>query len=517
MNHEQITKSSYSAGIQCAKRLYLLAHENQKTAPSEDVQLRFTQGQAIGKIAQASFPDGVLISESGNLIDRAIERTAKEIKSLVASAIFEGAFACEKLLIRVDVLKNNYDGTWNLIEVKSTTSVKPQHLDDVAFQLYVLKKCGLQIRNVILRYINKQVTYPNLNDFFIDHDMTDQAEQKLSEVEASIRLFGAIIAEDQPPEVKIGKQCGNPYNCEFKDRCWADVPKGSTLELYNYRKRKPTKYDLFHNGPKLIQDLNGEVELTKLQEIQRLASTSEEPIINHHGLMKFLDEVKYPLYYFDFETIAPVVPVLEGMRPYQRIPVQWSCHIQERPGAPLVHREFLASGEPGIDPRRECIDAMKEVFSHGGTAVAYHDSFEKSLIRELAQSFPEDHDFLMEVEGKFWDLEDAFHEHYYHRDFAGSMSIKSVLPYFAPEMSYKNLEVQNGGQAQAQLFKLLSGELDDLEKQIIRKSLLKYCEQDTMAMVVIHRALMKASVRTLKPYSADSKRSSRFHRQTAEP
>lgn len=488
----QITKSFYTAGVQCSKRLYLLAKKPElATGPTEDVQLRFSQGQGVGELARQRFPEGVLVSASGSAIQHALDVTIKHMEELKVSAIFEAAIQYKNLLIRVDILKNNFDGTWDLIEVKSSTDVKPEHLEDVAFQLMVLQAAGVKVRHVILSHVNNKVTFPNLDEFFVDHDLTEAAQQSVPQVVLQVKAQMAVLEADEAPEKKIGRQCSSPYGCEFKSQCWADVPKGSTLELYNYRKRKPTKFDLYHEGPRMIEDLKDEVELTRFQQIQVLASKADEPIIDREGLVNFLSGVQYPVYYFDFETIAPVVPVLEGMRPYQRIPVQFSCHIQRAPGAELEHYEFLASGKPGIDPRRECVQAMRSVFVESGSIVAYHDDFERSLIRELADQFPEDSDFLLQLEERFWDLEDAFHHYFYHRDFAGSLSIKKVLPFFAPEMRYDELAIKNGGQAQAQLFKLFSPELSENERAVIRLNLLTYCHQDSLAMVVIHQKLIE--------------------------
>ena len=492
MSTTQLTKSDFAAGVQCEKRLYFLhAEPDLATSPSEDLQMRFEQGQEIGKLARKRFPQGVLIGATGGALEHALTTTSQFVKELKVEAIFEAAVRFENFVARIDILKNNFDGTWDLIEVKSTTEVKPEHLDDVSFQLWVLKNSGVQIKNVFLSHINNKVVFPNLDEIFLDCDLTEAAEMRLSQIKLKARSLLSIVEMPESPEVAIGRQCSNPYGCEFKDQCWSSVPKGSVLELYNYRKRKPTKFEIFHQGTQLIKNLRNEVELTRFQQIQFLASQSEDPIIDHHGLADFLGRVRYPIYYFDFETIAPAIPILHGMRPYQRIPVQFSCHIQRSPHGNLEHYEFLATGKEGSDPRRECVEEMKKVFNEPGTIIAYHDDFERSLIRELAAYFLEDADFLNALEQNFWDLEDAFHNHFYHRDFGGSVSIKKVLPYFAPEMKYDKLEIKNGGQAQAALMRLLSYGVSDLQREKLRRDLLTYCAQDSMAMVVIHHKLLE--------------------------
>jgi len=443
----------------------------------------------VGQLARAQFLGGELVAATGAAIEHAIVKTQELIDEYRVPAIFEAAISFENLLVRVDILKNNFDGSWDLIEVKSTTEVKAEHLEDVAFQLLVLKGAGIKIRNVVLAHINNEVVYPNLDGLFLNHDFTEMAHAALEQVALRVKSLIAVLEREEVPEQLIGRQCMNPYACEFKSQCWADVPKGSSLELYNYRKRKPTKFELYHRGPKLLSDLTDQVELTPFQHTQVLASKTDEAIIDRGGLAHFLNRVKYPIHYFDFETIAPCIPTLQGMWPYQRIPVQFSCHIQRGPGLPLEHHEFLTSGKEDIDPRAECLQAMKACFSPEGSIIAYHDDFERSLIREMAVQFPSDSDFLLDLEQRFWDLEDAFHHYFYHRDFGGSLSIKKVLPYFAPEMKYENLAVKNGGQAQAQLFRLLSGSLSFKEREKIRQDLLTYCAQDSMAMVVIHEKL----------------------------
>jgi hypothetical protein len=492
MTSFQLTKSDYSAGVQCSKRLYNLVHHPEWGAPPDaDLKLRFEQGREVGELARERFNGGALIGATGSALPKALAATNSLVKALRVPAIFEAAFKFESFVVRVDILKNNYDGSWDLIEVKATTEVKPEHLEDLAFQFWVLKSLGVNIQKAFLSHINNEVFFPKLDDFFLDVDLTEAVTLHQPQVELKARALLKSLDKAEAPAQKIGRQCANPYACEFKARCWKDVPKGSVLELYNYRKRKPTKFELFHEGPKLIEDLTNEIELTRFQQIQFLASTSEDPIIDHSGLAECLGKVRYPIYYFDFETIAPAIPILEGMRPYQRIPVQFSCDIQKGPGGVLEHVEFLASGEKGVDPRRECIDAIKEVFRSPGTVIAYHDDFERSLIRELAAQFLEESDFLLELEKDFWDLEDAFQNHFYHRSFGGSVSIKKVLPYFAPEMKYEKLAIKNGGQAQAALVKLLTWGLTADERKKLREDLLTYCAQDSMAMVVIHQKLIE--------------------------
>jgi hypothetical protein len=239
-----------------------------------------------------------------------------------------------------------------------------------------------------------------------------------------------------------------------------------------------------------LKDLPDDFELTPFQERQRQAQNTDQPIVDRSGLKKFLGELKYPLWFFDFESINPAVPLYDGTHPYQHIPVQWSCHVVKKPGAEVDHFEFLASGES--DPRRECLDSTIKLFKNfDGTIIAYNAAFEKSRIKSLAEWFPKNRDFLLKLNDHFWDLEEVFQNYFYHRDFGGSVSIKVTLPYFAPELSYKKLSVQDGDQARALLSKLLRNQIKSGEVKAIRADLLKYCEQDSLAMLVILEKISK--------------------------
>ena len=74
--------------------------------------------------------------------------------------------------------------------------------------------------------------------------------------------------------------------------------------------------------------------------------------------------------------------------------------------------------------------------------------------------------------------------------FKGTNGLKSVLPVVVPGMGYSNLDVQEGSQAQVvweQMINLTDGD----EKDILIQQLLEYCQLDTLAMVEIHKMLMK--------------------------
>jgi len=106
----------------------------------------------IGVLARKLFPGGVLVDADANHLADAVRITRELINNSQVPAIFEATFTCDGVLVRVDVLRRKNVHQFRVIEVKSTTSVKPYHLWDVSIQTYVLRGAGIQISsNHLLR------------------------------------------------------------------------------------------------------------------------------------------------------------------------------------------------------------------------------------------------------------------------------------------------------------------------------------------------------------------------------
>ncbi len=173
-----------------------------------------------------------------------------------------------------------------------------------------------------------------------------------------------------------------------------------------------------------------------------------------------------------------------------QIPFQYSLHILHEDGT-MEHKEFL--GDENTDPRTNLITQMLSDITSTGSIMAYNQSFEMSRIKELADFDTDRKDELLALNERFVDLIVPFRGRgYYHPDFNGSFSIKSVLPAMFPnndELNYKKLgSIQNGGDAMdtfANLYLLK----DKSKREEIRKDLLAYCYLDTLAMVRIFEKL----------------------------
>jgi len=213
--------------------------------------------------------------------------------------------------------------------------------------------------------------------------------------------------------------------------------------------------------------------------------------VNEEILNGFLSGLEFPINFLDFETYQVFIPSFEGQRPFLNIPFQYSLHILHKNGR-LEHSEFLNTQK--IDPRPFLIEKLLSDITGDGSVIAYHSSFEKQRIEELAQYCQENRQELCAIVDRLKDLKSPFAQGgYYHPAFNGSFSLKSVLPALFPddtELDYSSLDISNGGLAMAGYQKMIECN-DPNEKERIKNALLEYCRLDTLAMVKIYEFLKK--------------------------
>jgi predicted RecB family nuclease len=154
--------------------------------------------------------------------------------------------------------------------------------------------------------------------------------------------------------------------------------------------------------------------------------------------------------------------------------------VQRKPDAEPEHYEFLATDRS--DPRREFITSLCGALGESGSIVVYA-AFESQRLSELAAWLPEFAEQIKKIQCRLWDLLPVVRNHVYHPQFAGSYSLKYVLPALVPEMSYDGMVVANGQDAGLAWESLVRGTADQDKRDKIRKALLDYCGQDTLALV----------------------------------
>lgn len=477
----RLSKSRFVTGLQCPKLLWWRVHEPDADELKPDLVLqdRFDQGQEVGLLATALFPDGTLIDLPHDAVEERLERTFQAIAE-GAPAIFEATFVESDTFVAVDVLER-VAGGFHLIEVKSSTKQKPEHIPDVAVQLHVVREAGVDVTRASVMHLNPGYRHPGVGDLFSLTDVTSEAEDFQREVEVEISSQMEML-RGSLPEVEIGRHCYKPRACPFLDRCWPK-DRDHIIRLYNVGPAKAAKY--MAEGIHSVWDLPESQSLPAAAERQ-LEALREDRMIVDPGLAEALGEFTGKLGFLDFETLARAIPVWPGLGPWIAAPAQFSYH-EELPDGGHSHVGWLAEGPEDARPEfvRRMIEATQEA-----DAVVVYSSYEKTQIRALQDSLPEFQDELIDLELKLVDLLPIVRGYVYHPDFGGSFSIKYVLQPLVDELSYDDLTVADGLAASVQIARLLLGQdLSDDEKKKSRQDLLAYCERDTWAMVKLLEAL----------------------------
>ncbi|PIZ03449.1 MAG: DUF2779 domain-containing protein [Gammaproteobacteria bacterium CG_4_10_14_0_8_um_filter_38_16] len=480
-----LSKSQFLKGRHCLKRIWLYNYRRdlmQEQSAFQESIMR--QGTEVGKLAQCLFPGGVLIDEDYQNISGAVDHT-NAVMTKNPAAIFEGAFVYDDILIRVDILKRNDDDSFDLIEVKSSTSLKKEHISDCAIQAYVLQQCGIKLQRVCVMYLNNQyrrIGELDLEKLFIIEAIDDRIHDELANVPMYLDTIRAALSQNNEPSWDIGSICKNPYQCEFKNYCWRDVSKKSIHFISRITDKQ--RRDLIDNGISLTKDVPENFKLTAPQSIQVSCEKNQDTHIDTVAIKNHLSQLQYPLYFLDFETCGYAIPQYDETKPYQHLPFQYSLHVRRTPDAELEHYEFLFDQKE--NPSRSLAEELISHIGSVGSVVVYYASFEGSRIKEMAETFNDLSEQLLSIHTRLWDLQTPFAKKwYYHPDFNGSASIKDVLPVLVPELSYKNLAIQKGDEAQFQYQQLINLSENSADRIGIKKALLEYCKLDTMAMVYI--------------------------------
>ena len=261
--------------------------------------------------------------------------------------------------------------------------------------------------------------------------------------------------------------------------------------VFKIRKlKKDIKLKLYKDKVYSFEDaLNSDIDdYYKIQLNHEINDLDDQ--IDKEKIKEFMDTLSYPLYFLDFETFSSTIPLYDDSRPNEQIPFQYSLHYIEKINGELKHKEFLS--ESGIDPRRKLAEQLVKDIPLNVCTLAYNMKFEKSVIHNLAEIYPDLEEHLMNIYYNIKDLMIPFEKrYYYNKDMDGSYSIKYVLPALFKDddrLNYHNLDlIQNGVDAMTS-FRDLENK-SEKEQEYIRERLLRYCELDTYAMVKIYEKL----------------------------
>jgi len=376
--------------------------------------------------------------------------------------------------------------SWRIVEVKASTKLKPEHIHDCAVQAWVHLESGHPLSAIALAHIDTRFIYAGNGDYdglLLENDLTEPVFELLPTVplwvaEAREAISGPL------PQVMVGAQCTKPYECPFLHVCWpvrgADGPEFPVTGLGGSRQ----KLGLWvMNGYRDLREVPAsEISSENQLRIHRLTREGRAEVLP--GARAFAEQLPYPRFYLDFETIATPVPFWPGTRPYQTLPIQFSCHIERAPDV-MDHAEFLdLSGGP---PMRALAEALIRTLETNGPVLMY-TAYERGVVEGLAALYPELEVPLQCIVARLVDLAPVTRANYYHPEMLGSWSIKAVLPTIAPDMDYALLEgIHEGTEASAAYLEAIHPKTSPERRETLRASLLRYCRHDTEAMVRLLR------------------------------
>lgn len=485
-----LAKSDFLKYQCCPSYLWLWKYKKEvvPTDEEEAITRRFEQGNEVERYARKLFSNATLIESKGQKAKQDTEKLVAEgVKTIFQATVHTDA----GLFAMADVVDfDEVSQTWTLYEVKSTNSIKQEHIYDTTFQRVSFEDAGYKIGKVGVIHLNGEYVRRGEVDpkqLLTKTDISDKVEEVLP-----------IIRQQAYEALELLKRTDEPTGCSCRLKTRSghcptfhylnpDIPEYSVFNISRIGKKNLALLvdGEIHN----VHDVPDDIKLSTVQRNQVTVAKSKEPIVDKASIAELFSELEFPLYFLDYETVSTALPMFNGTTPFQQIPFQYSLHVMREPNGELEHYEYLCENCDEL-PVSELLTNLKQQLGDTGSVLVWNQSFEAARNREMGKAFPVYAEYLEGINNRMFDLMHIFSkQHYVHHGFNGSSSIKAVLPVIVPEFSYKELDIQNGSTAQIRWYDAVTGNMTDEEAKQTYASLLKYCCLDTLAMVKIYEYL----------------------------
>ena len=391
----------------------------------------------------------------------------------------------ENYKARTDILiLNPNTNKWDMYEVKSSTSVKPIHRYDVTFQYLVFKE-KYDIGDTYILHLNKEYIKDGdiyLTELFISENVNEYVKKYKEEV-IQERYNAYLISK-----MKEGKDipnCIKPKDCPCISLCHPQLPEYSIYDINNLTRSEKKIRELESMNIFDIKDVPKDFEFTSKQRFQVNVAQSMNTYINNEDINERFNQLIYPLYFLDYETYGPAIPIFDGYRPFNHIVFQYSLHVKRRKDSELEHYEYLHNQK--TDPIPTLLSSLKNLLQDSGSIVVWNKTFEATRNKDMGEIYPEFKDFTDIMNERMFDLMRIFQDQLYDDPlFKGSYSIKNVLPVLVDNLNYKGMDIGEGATAMVSWYDMVFNDGKD-----IRNELLQYCKLDTLAMVRVFEELEK--------------------------
>jgi Domain of unknown function(DUF2779) len=469
--NQKLTKSLFRRYIECPNEFWLSVHHPElvESEISPDIAFRIRQGYEV----ERHFKDWILGRNVGEF------QFQKKVES-------------ERLFAKFDVFAD--DG--HIYEVKSSKYKDPGdskykntrevNLYDVGFQVYVARESGLDVSKAFLVLLNGDYILGetlDLDQLFVIEDVTAEVEALQADIALRIEAAFELLAGE--PEIDYANLCGNKLKCEYLKFAIPNFPERVVTDIPRLQGKKLA--GLLEAGIFDLFDVPDDYDLTATQRDYVDFLKADVCQIDNGAIIEKLNELEYPIYFLDYETVNPCIPNIKGMSPLAQITFQYSLHIKVDASSELIHHEFLSDGSG--NPPREIAENLASVIGEKGSVIVWYKAFEMTRNTEMATLHPEFAAFFESANSRVFDLYEIFQQKLYRDPAMKNNSIKSVLPVLVPELSYKELEIGNGGLAMSLWFDEVYKAKDEATKQKTLKNLREYCHLDTLAMVKILEVL----------------------------
>jgi hypothetical protein len=461
---ERLSKTAFLWYLDAPMHLWALAHNQIESKPlSSFSQYQIWNGNQVEALAHDYLESFILPTYA------------------CGELLWQLSCSDEQFEIRADALildKNKK--TYDLYEIKSATSVQKEHLYDVTFQALLLNN-QFNLDNIFILYINKSYLKSatlDLKDFFITESVTFKVRDHWEDISQWREEAFAIMNRETPP---TDLNCAKPKTCPCPELCHPQLPKYSVYNIPYIGKKAKELIDL---GIRSVKEIPDQYPLNTTQIKHVLAHKIDQPLIDIQGIRNSLSKLEHPLYFLDYETFNPAIPLYPNYHPYEHIVFQYALYVMEKPGSEPQHFDCLISNQG--DPAPIIIPHLLTHLGSKGNIIVWNKSFESHRNDDLAKHCPGYSKKLQEVNSRLFDLMLIFRNGYYiDKDFMGSASLKAVLPVICPELGYDDLAIRNGEEAMLTWFKLQNGEIPPEEHAEIIEDMKAYCRLDAYGMVAI--------------------------------
>ena len=493
----KLTKTNYLISRDCGKNAWIKIHKPEiyKANPPSQFDLAIIEtGNEVDVLARNLFPGGVLLP------DRDASAETEELVAKKTPIIYQPVFETDKYKTACDImLWNEATRGYDLYEVKASNSGEDKkqndnlYAHDLVFQAIVLKELGAPLNRLFLIRLNRQYARSgelNLQQLFTQEDFTSRAKEIENKARDEMaKAFDYLFSEKEPFGSCSCVTKGRSAHCTTFSHSNPNVPEYSVHDISRIGLSKKKLEELIDSGIFDIEKVPEDFELSDIQRNQVSAAQYKKIFVIRGEVKKFLDEIKFPISFLDYETFPCAIPRFDGYRPFDQIPFQFSLYILEDADKELSHNEFIFTGK--TNPGEAFIAALKKYLPATGSVIVWNKHFEMGINTKLGERHPEYADFLSAVNARAADLEDVFKkQHFIHPGFRGKTSIKSVLPALAPDISYKGLGIQEGATASDTWNKIVTDFYNKKEGDRKTADLKEYCKMDTYAMYAIWKHLL---------------------------